>query len=65
MDPHALVGCIILAVALGSLTGLVFWSRRIINRIGKTGFGSAREIARSEDAPKRGTSSAKEGDGGG
>ena len=37
-------GIVIIAAAMCLLLGLVFWSRRIINRIARRGFGSAREI---------------------
>ena len=44
MDGDAIVGTIVLVFALGSLTCLVLWSRRIINRIARRHFGSARQI---------------------
>jgi len=44
MDGNMIAGIIITAAALVTLTCLVFWSRRRINRIAKRGFGSARAI---------------------
>jgi uncharacterized membrane protein (DUF4010 family) len=44
MDADAVIGIIVIAAALGLLTGLVLWSRRRIQRIARNGFGSARAI---------------------
>ena len=44
MDAEVIVGCIIIALALIVLTGLVFWSRRRIERVARTGHRSARQI---------------------
>jgi hypothetical protein len=46
MDRDTLIGCILVAGALGCLTYLLFWSRRTINRIARHGYRSAREIRR-------------------
>lgn len=44
MSGDVIVGIIILAGALASLTCLVLWSRRRINRIARRRYGSARAI---------------------
>ena len=44
MDLDLIAGCVMTAVALVSLTALVFWSRRSIDRIAKMGYKSFREI---------------------
>jgi hypothetical protein len=49
MDLDTLIGCLLVAGALGVLTGLVLWSRRSIERIARTGFGSVREIRDEEE----------------
>lgn len=52
MDPETadiLFGCAVLTAALGCLTALVLWSRRIIERVARRGGGSAREILRDLD----------------
>ncbi len=46
MDADTLLGCIIVAVALGLVTFLVLWSRRSIRRIARNGLGSVRELHR-------------------
>ena len=43
MDINLTIGCIIASVALVLLTGLVFWSRRIISQIERNGYRSARQ----------------------
>jgi len=47
--PEIVAGCLILALALGVLTYLVFWSRRTIERIARRGCGSARRIVKELD----------------
>jgi len=49
MDGQTLLGCLIAALALGAMTALLIWSQRSINRIARSGFGSAREIAKDQD----------------
>jgi len=45
MDADTVVGCVVIAAALGLILGLVVWSRRAIERIARNGKGSsAREI---------------------
>ena len=44
MDRDILIGCLIIAGALGSLTYLLLWSLRTINRISENGYRSMREI---------------------
>ena len=44
MDPNAIVGCVIVVLALGVLIYLVLWSRRRIDRIARNGFGTPRQI---------------------
>jgi len=44
MDPDALIGCGLGAGALGLMTYLVWWSRRTIDRIARSGFRSVRRI---------------------
>ena len=46
MDGDLIVGCIILAGALGLLTFLTFLSRRSIERIAEKGYHSFREIVK-------------------
>ena len=46
MEVEALVGWIIVAVALVTITTLALWSRHKINKIAKRGYGTAREITR-------------------
>jgi len=46
MDVNAVVGCALIAAALGLLTYLVLWSRRTIDRIAGSDGRSAREIDR-------------------
>ena len=48
MDLDTLIGCLLVAGALGVLTGLVMWSRRSIERIAQNGFGTVREIREEE-----------------
>lgn len=40
------IGLVVIAVALGVLTVLVFWSRRTIERIARSKSRSAREITK-------------------
>jgi len=44
MDTHTVVGFVIVLGALGVIAYLVFWSRRTIDRIGSSGYRSARRI---------------------
>ena len=44
MTTQALIGCITIAGALAVITGLVWWSRRTIDRIAESRSSSAREI---------------------
>lgn len=44
MDRDSLLGCIIVVVALISITYLVFWSRNTIERIARKRLSSVREI---------------------
>ena len=46
MSTEAIVGCVLIALALGTITCLVLWSRRTINRIAESKAHSAREIIR-------------------
>ena len=46
MEIDAVIGCAVIAGALGALSYLVWWSRRTIERIGQNGSRSAREIDR-------------------
>ena len=46
MEPDAIIGSIVVVVALAALTYLVLWARRRIDRIARNGFGTAREIER-------------------
>jgi len=46
MDMDVAVGVVVIAVAICTISVLVFWSRRAINRIASDGFGSARKIVR-------------------
>jgi len=44
MSTDIIIGSVIIALALGAITGLTLWSRRTIDRIARSGFRSAREI---------------------
>ena len=44
MSADLTIGCIVIAGALGVLVGLVWWSRRTIDRIARSRSSSAREI---------------------
>jgi len=46
MDADIITGIVVLVLALGVLTGLVLWSRRIIERIASSDAKTAREILR-------------------
>jgi len=46
MEIDAIIGLAILAAALGLQAYLVFWGRRTIERIARSGRRSAREIGR-------------------
>jgi len=46
MDADIVTGIVVLVLALGVLTGLVLWSRRIIERIASSDAKTAREILR-------------------
>jgi len=46
MENDAVIGCAVIAGALGVLAYLVWWGRRTIDRIARNGSGSAREIDR-------------------
>ena len=46
MSVDTLIGCVILAVALGLLVGLTLWCRRRIERIALSRSRSAREISK-------------------
>jgi hypothetical protein len=55
VDPGTLdivAGCTILTVAMGTLTYLVLWSRRTIERIARRGYGSARRIVKELNGDK-------------
>jgi hypothetical protein len=52
MDADTIIGCTVIAVALGLLGWLVFWSRRRIERIAAGGGRSAREIHRELDGER-------------
>ena len=41
-----LIGCVAIVFSLVTMSVLVFWSRRRINRIGQHGSLSAREVSR-------------------
>jgi len=47
--PQIVAGCVILALALGLMTYLVLRSRRMIERIARRGYGSARRIVKELD----------------
>ena len=49
METDAIVGCLIIAAAVGLLTFLVLASRRRIDRIGRRGYRSARDILKDLD----------------
>ena len=49
MDSDSVLGCIAVFVALCTVAYLVFWSRRQIDRIGRSGYGSARKILKELD----------------
>jgi len=49
MDWQTILGCLIIASALGVLTFLVLCSRRRIDRIARNGYGSARDIVKELD----------------
>lgn len=49
MPDDLLVGCALLALALGLLVGLVFWSRRRIERIAARGARTLRETLKGRD----------------
>ncbi|MBS3762082.1 MAG: hypothetical protein KGZ25_02140 [Planctomycetes bacterium] len=44
MEADVIAGCALIGAALAVLTLLVLWSRRMIHRIARKGYGSAREI---------------------
>ena len=44
MDMDIIIGCVVVACALGVIVGLTLWSRRTINWIARNGVHSAREI---------------------
>ena len=44
MDGDAMLGCVLVAAALSTLTALTLWSRRTIRRIRESGSRSLREI---------------------
>jgi len=46
METDAVIGCSVVAGAVGLLAYLVFWGRRTINRIARSNGRSAREIHR-------------------
>lgn len=46
MEIAAIVGLVLITVALALIGYLTFWSRRTIERIAKGGFGTARDITR-------------------
>ena len=50
MQTDTIVGCAVAACALGSVTLMVLWCRRSIDRIAERGFGSVREIRRKQAA---------------
>ncbi len=49
METDAVIGIALLAVAVAALVGLVWWSRRRIDRIHRRGYGTARAIERELD----------------
>ena len=49
MEVDAVMGCAVLAVALGTMLGLVWWSRGIIHRIEKKNLQSVRDIMKDLD----------------
>ena len=49
MNSDVLLGCLIVAAALGLCAGLVVWARRSIDRIARRGYRTAREILRERD----------------
>ena len=46
METDAIVGCVVIVIVLGLIVLLVWWSRRTINWIARTGSRSARKIMR-------------------
>ena len=46
MTGDVYIGCILVAFALTSVTALILWSRRTIERIARKGYRSARETAK-------------------
>ncbi|MBU1076650.1 MAG: hypothetical protein KKH98_05115 [Spirochaetes bacterium] len=49
MDKDIVIGCILIAGAIGFLTFIVLWSRRMINFICDKGPTSARKIIKELD----------------
>ncbi len=43
MDTNAIIGCIVAACALITITFLTLWSRRTIDRIARNGYRTARQ----------------------
>ncbi len=49
METDAVIGIVLLAGSVAVLLGLVWWSRRRIDRIYRQGYGTARTIERELD----------------
>ncbi len=49
MESDAIIGCVVIAIALILLIALTWWSRRRIDWIARTGERSVREILKDRD----------------
>jgi len=52
VDINAILGCAVVAAAIGLITYLLLRSRRSIERIARNGFGSVREIHKELDTDR-------------
>ncbi|MBN1765206.1 MAG: hypothetical protein JW860_08120 [Sedimentisphaerales bacterium] len=52
MDVEIIIGCVIIALALGGIIALNLWSRRTINRIAQNGYRTARQTLREMQRDK-------------
>jgi len=48
MAADVIAGCILIAGSVCALVGMVWWCRRIIEYIARTGYRSAREIVKDK-----------------
>jgi hypothetical protein len=49
MDKDIIIGCIIIVVALVSVTALTVWSRRTIQRFSRSGYRTARQTLKDRN----------------